>query len=164
MEANKNKKRKELVVEDGHPASFRNTDGSMKNIYADDGNLTEEGKTIMLLREALSKETLNEEKVDKERKRNRRFISWSVFAIAIVFFLLFFHVYISSDGGDVGFNVFAKSTPTFTHTFITEHQVDAVLKRYNNASIFEKALMQNEPFVKLLFDKGILYNKEDVNH
>ena len=160
METNKKKNGKDIVVEDGHPASFRNADGSMKNIYADDGNLTEEGKMIMLLRETLSKETRNDEKADKERKRKRKLIGWSVSAVAIVFFLLFFHVYISIDGGIA---IYAKSTPTFSYTFIDGREVDAVLKRYNNASIFEKVSMRDEPFVKLLFDKGILYNKENVN-
>ena len=44
---------KEVIVEDGHPASFRNANGSMKNIYANDGSLTDEGKKVMTAREAL---------------------------------------------------------------------------------------------------------------
>ena len=44
-----------IVVEDGHIASFRNKDGSIKNIYANDGSLTGEGKDVMAAREALSK-------------------------------------------------------------------------------------------------------------
>jgi len=160
METNKKKNGKDLVVEDGHPASLRNADGSLKNIYADDGNLTEEGKMVMLLRETLSKQTHNDEKAGKERKRKRKLIGWSVSAIAIVFFLLFFHIYISSSGGIA---IYTKSTPTFSYTFIDGHEVNAVLERYNNASFFEQALMREEPFVKLLFDKGILYDKENVN-
>ncbi len=152
---------KELVVEDGHPASFRNADGSMKNIYADDGNLTEEGKTVMLLRETLSKETHNDEKTDKERKRNRKLIGWAVSAIAIVFFLLFFHIYISNTGG---FDVFAKSSPTFSHTFITQQDAKAVIERINNASsLAEQTSIRNEAFVKRLYDRGILYTIEDYN-
>ena len=104
------KKGKEIPIEDGHPASYRNADGTIKNIYDGDGNLTEEGKKVMLLRENLSKESYYEEMTDKERKRKRKLIIWSISVIAIVFFLLFFHVYISSDRG---FKVFAKSTPTF---------------------------------------------------
>lgn len=155
METNE-KKGKDLVVEDGHPASFRNADGSMKNIYSDDGNLTEEGKTIILLRETLSKKTHESEKADNTSKRKRKLIIWGVSAGVIVFFCLFFHIYISTGGG---IDIFAKSVPTFSNTFITAHDVDDVLKRYNNASIFEQLAMQNEPFVKLLFEKGILYNE-----
>ena len=157
METNKKKNGKDLVVEDGHPASYRNADGSMKSIYADDGNLTEEGKIVMLLRETLSKQADNDEKAGKERKRNRRLIGWSVSAIAVVCFFLFFHIYISYDGG---FDVFAKSSPTFRHTFITESDVNDVIRRLNNACLFEGMSIQNEPFVRLLLDRGIIVMEE----
>lgn len=161
MKRNNNKKGKEVTVENGHPASFRNANGSMRNIYTDDGNLTEEGKAIIEAREALSKENHVEEKINKERNRNRKLITWSILAALIIFFLLFFHVYISSDGG---VDVFAKSTPTFIHTFITAHDAEDVIKRINNASsLFEQTSIRNEPYVKRLYDRGILYTIEDYN-
>jgi hypothetical protein len=144
-----------IAVKDGHPASFRNADGSLRNIYTDDGGLTEEGKEIMAIREALH----TEEKADKERKRKRKLIGWYVSAAAIVFFLLFFHIYIGSNGGIA---IFAKSSPTFSHTLITPNDVEDVVNRINNASsLFEQTSIRNEPFVKRLYDKGILYTIED---
>lgn len=164
MEANEKKYGKELVVEDGHPASLRNADGSMKNIYADDGNLTELGTTVMMARETLSKETHNEENVNKERKRNRKLITWAASAIAIVLFLLFFHISLVTAYEWSGLpKIYPKATPTFSNTFITPDVVNDAIKRYNNASIFEQISIKEEPFVKLLFDKGILYDIEGGN-
>ena len=152
MEKNKNKKGKDIVVEDGHPASLRNADGSLKNIYDDNGNLTEIGQMVMMNREILSKGTYYEEKADKARKRNRKLITWAILAGVIVLFFLFFHIYISYEG----FAIKPKSHPTFSHTFIDGREVDDLLRRYNNANIFEQALMQNEPFMKLLIDRGFI--------
>lgn len=160
MRTNEKNHGKGLVIKDGYPASFRNADGSMKNIYADDGSLTEEGKIVMAAREALSKMENDNEKADKERKRKRKIVSWSVSVGVIVLFLLFFHVYISSDGG---FGIYAKSVPTFSYTFINGHDVNDVLRRYNNASVFEQISIRNEPFAKLLFEKGIIYSEDGRN-
>jgi len=160
MGTNENKQGKNVVVEDGHPASFRNLDGSLKNIYADDGSLTEEGQKVMKAREDFAKEENESINTNKERKRKRKLIVWAVSVGVIVFFFLFFHIYISSRGE---IDVFAKSVPTFSNTFINGHKVNDVLERYNNASLSERMSMQNETFVKLLFDKGILYHEDYSN-
>jgi len=147
-----------VVVKDGHPASFRNADGSLRNIYTDDGSLTEEGKEVMAARAALSQS--NED--NKKRKSKRKQIAWAVSAAVIVFFLLFFHISLVTAYKSTGLpKIYPKASPTFSNTFITPTTVKEILERYNNASIFEQQLIKNEPFVKLLFDEGILYQEGD---
>jgi len=147
-----NNQHNNVVVKDGHPASFRNADGSLKNIYTDDGSLTEEGKEVMAARESLSRS--NED--NKKGKSKRKQIAWAVSAVIIVFFLLFFHISLVTDKV-----LFPKASPTFSNTFITPATVNEIIERLNNASFFEQLAIQNEPFVKLLFDEGILYREGD---
>ena len=152
-----NNQYKNVVVNDGHPASFRNVDGSVKNIYANDGNLTNEGKEVMAAREALS----HSNKENKQRKKNKKLTEWAVSAAVIVFFLLFFHISLVTAYENGLPKIYSKASPTFSNTFITPTTVQEIIERHNNASIFERPLIKNEPFVKLLFDKGILFLEGD---
>ena len=135
-----------IVVKDGHPASFRNMDGSLRNIYADDGSLTNEGKEVMAAREALSR--AKEEK--KKQKKNRKLIVWAVSTVAIIFIVLSFHI-----APEYGM-IFPKDHLTFSNTFITSSDIDDIIRRYNNASIFKRHAIEQEPLMRKLIEKGII--------
>ncbi len=55
--------------------------------------------------------------------------------------------------------VFPKDHLTFSNTFITQEDIDNLVERYDNASFFERNAMNNEPFVRKLKEKGIIYDK-----
>ena len=52
--------------------------------------------------------------------------------------------------------VFPKNNLTFSHTLILQSDIDALILRYNNASLFEKKTMRNEPFFRKLMEEGIV--------
>jgi len=139
-----------VVVKDGHVASFRNIDGSLKNIYTDDGSLTEEGKEVMAARGALSQSNEG----NKKRKSKRKQIAWAISAAVIVFIALGFHI-----APEYGM-IFPKDRLTFSNTFITSKDVNDVIRRYNNASIFERYAIEQEPLVRKLLEKGMIGREE----
>ena len=67
-----------------------------------------------------------------------------------IFFFLSFHIIPSR------LKVFPKDNLTFNNTIITEGDISELIKRYNNASFFEKAAIRNEALPKKLIEKGII--------
>ena len=55
--------------------------------------------------------------------------------------------------------IFPKENLTFSNTFVTEEDIDALIDRYNNSTFFEKAATLQDPFYKKLVEKGILNPK-----
>lgn len=56
--------------------------------------------------------------------------------------------------------VFPKEQMTFSHTFITQKDIDYIIERYNNAdNIFEQQAIANEPLVRKLTEKGLIVDR-----
>jgi hypothetical protein len=52
--------------------------------------------------------------------------------------------------------VFSKEHFTFSNTFVFQSDVDQLIYRYNNASFMERQVMNKEPLVRKLMEKGII--------
>jgi len=85
----------------------------------------------------------------KEKKTSGK--GFIIFAFVLLVITLPFH-YVPSH-----LKVFPKNRITFSHTIITQEDIDNLIIRYNNASIFEKKTIRNEPFFRKLMEEGILY-------
>jgi uncharacterized membrane protein len=59
--------------------------------------------------------------------------------------------------------VFPKDTWTFSYTIITQSDIDNIVSRYNSASFFEKMALNQEPIVRKLKEKGLIYDKKNEN-
>jgi len=57
--------------------------------------------------------------------------------------------------------VFAKDHLTFEYTFITEEDIDHLIRKYNDASFIEKLSLENVPLYKSLIDNGILERRSN---
>ncbi|MCZ2131100.1 MAG: hypothetical protein LC109_12660 [Bacteroidia bacterium] len=83
-------------------------------------------------------------------------VFYGTLATLIIIFLgvtLPFH-YVPSRG-----KVFAKENLTFSNTIILESDISDLIKRYNDASIFEKAAINNEPLNRKLMQEHIIIEK-----
>ena len=67
-----------------------------------------------------------------------------------IFFFLSFHIIPSRH------KVFPKDNFTFSNTFIMEDDISDLIRRYNDATFFEKASIRNEPLARKLIEKGII--------
>ena len=52
--------------------------------------------------------------------------------------------------------IFPKDNLTFSNTYTSQEDIDKLIDRYNNASIFEKQAINQEPFMRKLMEKGII--------
>jgi len=62
---------------------------------------------------------------------------------------------------------FPKDQLTFSNTFITEADIENIINQFNNASLFERVAMLNDPFLKKLKEKNIIVdasNKSPNNY
>ncbi len=73
-------------------------------------------------------------------------------AIGILLFLTLPFHYVPGE-----LRMFPKEHFTFSNTFISKEDVDALLKRFNEASILERSKIMDEPLFKKLSEKGIIY-------
>ena len=92
----------------------------------------------------------SEEKILKIKKRSSSIIIISL--IGLLIFTLSFHIFLGSDA----FTIFPKSYFTFSNSIITQSDVNQLIDKYNNASLFERVPMQNEPFFKKLVEKELI--------
>jgi hypothetical protein len=93
---------------------------------------------------------------ETKNKKKNSYVGWIVFILIILGLTLPFHW--SLDYG----TVFPKEHLTFNKTFFTSEDVDNIIKRFNNASFIEKQAINQEPFVRKLMEKGIIWvDKED---
>ena len=58
--------------------------------------------------------------------------------------------------GNNGVTIFPKSYFTFSNSIFTQSAVNQLIDKYNNATIFERLSMQNDPFFKKLMEKGLI--------
>jgi hypothetical protein len=82
--------------------------------------------------------------------KEKSYTGWILTVIIIIGATLPFH-YVPSH-----LAVFPKDNLTFSNTFITETDIDELLKRYNDASSFEKQSINQEPLMVKLRAKGIV--------
>ena len=85
------------------------------------------------------------------------YTGWIAIIIIILILTLPFHYFI---GRDDNFSIFPKNQITFSNTFITQEDIEELIKRYNDASLYEKQAMNSEPLVRKLREKGLLVEKE----
>lgn len=52
--------------------------------------------------------------------------------------------------------MFPKDNMSFSYTIVTQTDIDGLVKRYNEASLFEKSAIQNEPLFRKLSEKGLI--------
>ena len=70
-----------------------------------------------------------------------------ILSVVIIGLALPFH-YLPYEG-----RAFPKANLTFKNTWITNSDVKAIIKRYNNANFMEKIQMRKDPFIETLFEK-----------
>jgi hypothetical protein len=59
--------------------------------------------------------------------------------------------------------MFPKDHFSFSNTFIFQDDIDKLTDRYNNASFFEKQAINQEPLMRKLREKGIIFEKDKSN-
>jgi gliding-associated putative ABC transporter substrate-binding component GldG len=62
-----------------------------------------------------------------------------------------------------GLIMFPKDHFSFSNTFIFQDDIDKLTDRYNNASFFEKQAINQEPLMRKLREKGIIFEKDKSN-
>jgi len=92
----------------------------------------------------------DEKKIHEGKKRSSSIIILSL--IGLLIFTLSFHIFL----GNNGFTIFPKSYFTFSNSIITQSDVNQLIDKYNNATLFERVSMQNEPFFKKLVEKELI--------
>jgi hypothetical protein len=78
-------------------------------------------------------------------------VFYGLLLVTVLGLTLPFH-YITS--GDIP--IVLKENLTFKNTIVTEYDVKKIIERYNHASLFERASIENEPLVKKLKELKIL--------
>lgn len=78
------------------------------------------------------------------------YLKWIVLIVVMLALSLPFH-YVPSR-----MTMFPKNSLTFSYTIIKEADIKDIIKRYNDASFFQKQAMNNEPLIRKLMEKGIL--------
>jgi len=76
--------------------------------------------------------------------------------IIVLITTLPFH-YVFQDG----IKIIPKDNFTFSNTFVTQHDIDKIIKRYNDESFFGKLEIKKEPLIKKLFENDILRMKSE---
>jgi hypothetical protein len=107
-----------------------------------------------------SQENSLKEPISKEHKKRSPYPAsisfFGIIAIALIATLPFHYVPSRS-------RVFPKDHLTFSYTFITEEDIENLIKRYNEGSFFEKLSLQEDALVKKLFENGIIVHKSNNN-
>lgn len=91
-----------------------------------------------------------EEKRYEGKKRSSSIIILSI--IGLLIFTLSFHIVLGSDA----FTIFPKSYFTFSNSIITQSDINQLIDKYNNATLFERLSLQNDPFFKKLMEKELI--------
>ena len=110
-----------------------------------------------------TEDEVSEEKVSADEP-NRQKVLKKLSATLIVLLLIAF-------GAGLPFHyaleygmVFPKEHLSFSNTFVTSKDVDKLIKRYNNASLFEQHAIRQEPLARKLFEKGIIIDLDEQNN
>ena len=101
-------------------------------------------------------ETINQNvQTEKQKKKMNPYVKYGIILIAFLLLTLPFH-YVPAH-----MMMFPKDNFTFSNTLIFQSDIDALLKKYNDASIFDKMTIVNEPLFKKLKEKGLIYFLND---
>ena len=111
--------------------------------------------------------------------RRKSFAGWiflCILGVISLFGTLPFH-YVLKDGKgydpqtgqtytikNADFRVFPKEHFTFSNTFVVQNDIDNIIKRYNNANLFEQQAIRQEPLAKKLIEKKIIGSVDDGNN
>ena len=82
---------------------------------------------------------------------------WVIIIVIALILTLPFH-YVPSK-----MMMFPKNCLSFSYTFITQDDVNSIIERYNNASFIGRQVINNEPIVSKLIEKGIIVEKSSEN-
>ena len=88
--------------------------------------------------------------VFETKNRNNSMIF--IWMVGLLIFILSFHIFL----GNNGVTIFPKSYFTFSNSIFTESDVNELIDKYNNATLFERLSLQNDPFFKTLMEKGLI--------
>jgi hypothetical protein len=72
--------------------------------------------------------------------------------VGLLIFIFSFHIFL----GNNGVTILPKSYFTFSNSIFTQSDVNQLIDKYNNATLFEKLSMQNDPFFKKLMEKELI--------
>jgi len=109
--------------------------------------------------------TDNTEKNNSEGKQNNNKKSnEGIITIIILIFLFIIGVFIALSFHYIPSRqmFFPKNNLTFSYTIITQEDITRLCERYNDASLFEKEAMNNEPIIRKLMEQGLIYEYEKV--
>ena len=90
-----------------------------------------------------------------KQKAIRKSYIWLIAIAVIIGFLLSFHI-LPHHG-----MVFPKENLTFSNTFVLQKNVEELIRRFNNASILEQSRMKQEPLVRKLRERRIIWIGEE---
>jgi PKD repeat protein len=106
-----------------------------------------------------------ENNVNYNWKKYSKYISYFIILSVLLLATLPFHYIIGNSYKSILFPykivVFTKDHWTFSNTFITQSDIDSLVKRYNDASYFEKLQIRDEPLTKKMMEKGIIIEKKE---
>lgn len=119
--------------------------------------------------EALRDEILHDESVNKFNKKQNnteqmnkytiiKFSNEYITFFVILFLTLSFHVIPSR------LTIFPKDHLSLSNTVIFESDVNKLISRYNNASVMERTIILQDPFINKLFEKDILVEQNSSSN
>lgn len=89
-------------------------------------------------------------------KKKNKTLKWIIIILVIILGLILPFHYVPSQ-----LMVFPKDNLTFSHTIITQEDIDKLLERYNDCeTIFQQQSIRNEPLFRKLSEKGIIYDEK----
>lgn len=103
--------------------------------------------------------TNNVNRMNKEQ-HNAPYQGYLRFAVVLIVVLLLtipFH-YVPSQ-----LKAFPKESFTFSNTFIFQSDIDRLIKRWNDASIFDKDEIEDEPLFKKLMQEGFIWREKSTS-
>ena len=92
---------------------------------------------------------MTKKEISEKRNRSKTLL---IIAVIIIGLTLPFH-YLPSR-----LKVFPKNSLTFSHTFVSESDIEELVEQYNNASFFERLAIEKDPFFRKLSEKGIIHD------
>lgn len=98
--------------------------------------------------------------IEKSKVKNHVIVKFS--SKYITFFVLLF-VVLSFHFVPSKLLVFPKANLTLSNTYLSEKDIDKIISRFNNASLMERTIMLQDPFINKLFEKDILYELNSTN-
>ncbi len=105
------------------------------------------------IREIIEKRNARRSNIPYKKRGSKKFFLIFAGMLVIQFFLLSLPFHYVNGGR----YILLKENFTFNKTFVGGDDIDKIIKRYNDASLFEKAAIRNEPLVRQLFENEIIF-------